>query len=315
MEGLTDYITESDWEDILTVTFVLIDDAWPTLPQGVSPRGKRGPAPEMSDSEVVTVALFIDTIFEGDEEKGLAFFRQYLLALFPTLLDDSRFNRRRRTLWPAMEALRCHFRDAWRATHPQEPAVASLRVIDSAPIPICTYTRGARCQSIPFEQRDEWFGVCPGKKTKFFGPRCHASVYLDQMIDSWCLAPGSYHDLRPVPSLLEGQRNLATIGDKAYISPDLDTQVWYVGEHLVLALRKANQKEQWPSGIQRILGKIRHRIETVFSVLTTSFSLDKLGSRSFSGMVARATTRILAYTLSFFLAEILTPHAISYQPC
>ena len=120
----------------------------------------------MSDSEVVTVALFIEFIFDGDEEKGLAFLRQYHPTLFPTLLDDSRFNRRRRDLWAAQGALRCHFRDAWRRTHPQDPDVAFLRVVDTAPIPICTYTRGSRCQSIPFEQRDEWFGVCTSKKIK-----------------------------------------------------------------------------------------------------------------------------------------------------
>jgi hypothetical protein len=244
MEGLTDYITKSDWEDIFTVTFVLVDDAWPTLPKEALPRRRRGPAPEMSDSEVVTIALFIDSIFDGDEEKGLAFIRQYHPTLFPTLLDGSRFNRRRRHLWAAMEALRCHFRDAWREAHPQEHDVAFLRVIDSTPIPICTYSRGSRCQSIPLDQRDEWFGVCTSKKTKFFGPRCHATVYLDQMIDSWCLAPGSYHDLRPVPALLEGQRSLAAIGDKAYISPDLDSEVWEDGEHLILPLRKVNQKVQ-----------------------------------------------------------------------
>jgi hypothetical protein len=311
MEGLTDYITKSDWEDILTVTFVLIDDAWPMLPPEALPCRQRGPAPEMSDSEVVTIALFTESIFDGDEEKGLAFLRQYHPSLFPTLLDDSRFNRRRRALWAAMEALRCHFRDAWREAHPQDPDEACLRVIDSAPIPICTYTRGSRCQSIPLEQRDEWFGVCTSKKTKFFGPRCHATVYTDQMIDSWCLAPGSYHDLRPVPALLEDQRNLSVIGDKAYISPDVDSQVWQDGEHLILALRKVNQKIQWPKGIQLILGKIRHRIETTFSVLTTVFNFDKLGSRSFSGMVARATTRVLAYTLSFFLAQILTPGVVA----
>jgi len=315
MEGLTDYITKSDWEDIFTVTFVLVDDAWPTLPMEALPRRRRGPAPEMSDSEVVTIALFIDSIFDGDEEKGLAFIRQYHPTLFPTLLDDSRFNRRRRDLWAAMEALRCHFRDAWREAHPQEHDIAFLRVIDSAPIPICTYSRGSRCQSIPLDQRDEWFGVCTSKKTKFFGPRCHATVYLDQMIDSWCLAPGSYHDLRPVPALLEGQRSLAAIGDKAYISPDLDSEVWEDGEHLIFPLRKVNQKVQWPKGIQAILGKIRHRIETAFSVLTTTFHLGNLGSRSFSGMVTRATTRVLAYTLSFFLAEILTPDVVTYQPC
>jgi hypothetical protein len=279
------------------------------------PRRQRGPAPEMSDSEVVTIALFVDSIFDGDEEKGLAFIRQYHPTLFPTLLDGSRFNRRRRDLWAAMEALRCHFRDAWREAHPQKHDVAFLRVIDSAPIPICTYSRGSRCQSIPLDQRDEWFGVCTSKKTKFFGPRCHATVYLDQMIDSWCLAPGSYHDLRPVPALLEGQRSLAAIGDKAYVSPDLDSAVWEDGEHLILPLRKVNQKVQWPKGIQAILSKTRHRIETVFSVLTTTFHLDNLGSRSFSGMVTRATTRVLAYTLSFFLAEILTPDVVTYQPC
>lgn len=311
MKGLTNYITESAWEDILTVTYILIDDAWPTLPAKILPERRRGPAPTMSDSEVTTVAIFIDSIFDGDEEKGLAFLRQYHPTLFPTLLDDSRFNRRRRDLWSAMETLRCYFRDAWRAAHPLDTDVERLRVIDSAPIPICTYPRGSRCRSIPFEYRDEWFGVCTSKKTKFFGPRCHATIELDQMIDSWCLAPGSYHDLRPVPVLLAGQRNLAVIGDKAYVSADLDDQVWEEGKHLNLSLRKANQKNQWPSGIQTILSKIRHRIETAFSVLTTSFNLDKLGSRSYSGMLARATTRVLAYTLSFFLAEILTPGIVA----
>lgn len=152
-----------------------------------------------------------------------------------------------------MEALRCHLRDAWREAHPQDLETAFLRIIDSAPIPICTYSRSSRCQSISLEQSDEYFGVCTSKKTRFFGPRCHGTVYLDQMIDSWCLAPGYYHDLRPVPD----------------------------------------------------------RIETALSVLTTSFSLDKLGSRTFPGMVAR----VLAYISSFFLAKILTPDVIAYQPC
>jgi hypothetical protein len=40
----------------------LVDDAWPTLPKEALPRRRRGPAPEMSDSEVVTIALFIDSI-------------------------------------------------------------------------------------------------------------------------------------------------------------------------------------------------------------------------------------------------------------
>jgi len=171
MEGLTDYVTKRDWEDILTAIFVLVDDAWETMPAEVLPRRRRGPAPMMSDSEVVTIAMFIAMIFDGDEEKGLAFFRQYHPSLFPTLLDASHFNGRRRALVQPMETLRCHFRDTWRGAHPLESETSHLRVVDSAPIPICTYTGGARRQSIPLEYRDEWFGVCTSKKIKFFGPR------------------------------------------------------------------------------------------------------------------------------------------------
>jgi hypothetical protein len=63
-----------------------------------------------------------------DEEKGLAFLREYHPTLFPALLDDSRFNRRCRDLLAVMEALRCHFRAAWREAHPQDSEVAFLRI-------------------------------------------------------------------------------------------------------------------------------------------------------------------------------------------
>jgi len=84
---------------------------------------------------VVTGAVCIDALFNSDEEKGLAFIRQYHLDMFPKLLEDSRFNRRRHALSTAIEALRCHFRDAWRQASPLADDATALRVIDSAPIP------------------------------------------------------------------------------------------------------------------------------------------------------------------------------------
>jgi hypothetical protein len=36
----------------------------------------------------------------------------------------------------------------------------------------------------------------------------------------------------------------------------------------LLPLRKDNQETQWPAEIRRILGRVRHRVETVFSTLT-----------------------------------------------
>lgn len=309
MKGLTNYITESAWSDILTVNFVLIDDSYQRIDLSLRPNRKYAPqgTPEFSDSEVITIALFAETVFHGDEDKSLHFIRQYHLDMFPNLLDNSRFNRRRHQLTQVMEAIRQQLRDLWRAAHPLAEEETHLRLVDSAPISICTYTRGSRCRSIPLDWRDEWFGVCTSKKSKFFGPRCHVTTTLDQMIDSWLLAPGSYDDRKPMAALLEARQGLGIIGDKGYVSQELAERLWKDGEHLILALKRDNQKAQWPPGIQKILGYLRHRVETVFSVLTTVFNFERPKSRSLSGLINRVTTKILAHTMSFFLAEILTP--------
>ena len=309
MKGLTEYITQETWVDILTVIYVLVDEYYQTINLNLKPCRKFAPQgkAEFSDSEVITLALFAEMSFAGDEEKTLHFIRQYHLALFPNLLDNSRFNRRRHQLADTMEAIRQKLRDCWRANHPLAEDVANLRLVDSAPISICTYTRGSRCQTVPLEWRDQWFGVCSSKKSRFFGPRCHLTVTLDQMIDTWLLAPGSCQDRKPMAALLEKQEGLTIIGDKGYVSKELEDQLWDDGKHLLLSLKRDNQKEQWPKGIQKILGSLRHRVETAFSVLNTVFNFERPKSRSMVGLIARTTTKILAHTISFFLAEFLTP--------
>ena len=309
MRGLTDYITRVAWSDILTVQYILIDDCYQQLEVDLLPQRKFTPfgEPDFSDSEVITIALLAEMVFSGAEDKTLHFMRQYHLDMFPNLLDDSRFNRRRHQLTEVMEAIREQLRDRWRLKHPLSAEEKDLRLVDSAPISICTYTRGSRCQSVPLEWRDEWFGVCTSKKTKFFGARCHLTTTLDQMVDSWLLAPGSYDDRKPMAALLENRTGLGIIADKGYVGADLADRLWEDGEHLLLALKKGNQKEQWPTGIQRILGYLRHRVETTFSVLGTVFNFERPKSRSLSGLIARTTTKILAHTLSFFLAEHFAP--------
>lgn len=309
MKGLTEYITQCDWGDVLTTLFVLIDDVHQELDKCYVPNRNHTPQgePEFSDSEVIAITLFGEMVFAGAEDKTLHFIRQYHLDMFPRLLSNNRFNRRKQALAATMEAIRCSLRDQWRKEHPLETDVAHLRLVDSAPISMCTYTRGSRCQSVALDWRDDWFGVCASKKTRFFGARCHITTTVDQMIDTWLLAPGSYEDRKPLVALLEGRQGLGVIGDKGYVSQDLEDRLWEVGEHLLLALKRQNQKAQWPADIQKVLGMLRHNIETTFSVLTTVFNFEKPGSRSMSGFIARTTAKILAHTVSFFLADALTP--------
>jgi hypothetical protein len=106
MTSLTDFITKEDWADIATIWFVLVDDAYLRLEKQFGKWRKRGPQPQFTDSEVITVSLLIDTFFDGHEEKGLSFIRQYQQHLFPKLLPNGQFNYRRRLLGPIIEQIR-----------------------------------------------------------------------------------------------------------------------------------------------------------------------------------------------------------------
>lgn len=294
MNGLTNYITDQPWEDTITAWYVLVDDAYQRI---LARRGRplrcSGPPPTFSDSEVITVALILETFFQGHEEVGYAFVRQYLRPMFPQLLDLDRFNARRRDLIGLIEAIRCDLRDQILDRSD------SIRLVDSAPVTLMTYTRGDQCQSVVGKAH---FGVVTSKKAKFFGWRLHVTATGDQLIDDWLVAPASVPDPQAMDALVSARRDLTLIGDKIYNDAALEERLWRKRRILLLPLRKVNQTDQWPPGVQATLGWLRHRVETVFSVLTIVFNVQRPGGRSLAGHLVRIATCILAHTLSFLVA-------------
>jgi len=293
MNGLTDYITRRPWIETITTWYVQVDEAYQRL---IAKRGGplrlSGPEPNFSDSEVITVSLVIETFFQGHEEVGYAFVAQYLADMFPKLLDLDRFNVRRRELIAVIEAIRRDWRD--QKIDRTDP----VRLVDSAPVSLMTYTRGSRCKSVMGSQ---FFGVVTSKKAKLFGLRLHASVTVEQLIDEWVLAPASIPDPQVLDELVLDCRELTLIGDKIYNDSELEERLWRKRRITLLPLRKDNQKKQWPQDIQRLLGRLRHRVETVFSTLTTTFNVQRPRGRSLAGHVVRIASCILAHTLSFFM--------------
>jgi hypothetical protein len=141
MEGLTDFITQYRWEDIFTLWFVVIDDAHQALLEYFGTWRKRGTPPEFSDAEVITVALIADTFFAGREDKTLSFIREYHQDMFPKLLSCGGFNRRRRALNMITEQIRRVIVKQWGLMDDENGEYVTERLTDSAPIPVCTYTR------------------------------------------------------------------------------------------------------------------------------------------------------------------------------
>lgn len=292
MLGLTDYISNHRWEDILLIWYVYIDDAYQTLVRTRGRLRRRGPEPLFSDSEVITVALAIQTFFAGREELGLWFLRQYHSDLFPHLVEASRFNRRRRQLSGVIEMVR---RQVTRLLiDPQD----RVRVLDSAPIPACTYTRSRDCQTV---SGPEYASVMSSKGAKLYGHRFYATSSLQQVIDRWMLAPAAPNEGKLTVAFFEDDGDLWVLADNGFHTP---TEIHWLAEArnvVLITARRRTDRQRWPAPFRRWLDRMRRRIETVFSVLTTVFSLETPGSRSLDGRLARLTTCVLAYNLSFLM--------------
>lgn len=312
MTGLTNYITQKKWSNIFLVWYVLVDDAWREVVSKLTrPVRSRGPEPLMSDSEVITVGLAIESMFGGDEELGLSFLRQYHPDLFPHLLENSRFNRRRRDLACFIEAVRQQITTSYQLISESD----RVRLVDSVPIPVCTYMRSSRCMTVAGK---EYCGVMVSRRAKLFGFRGYVTTTPEGVVDQWLLAPASFHDSKITPALLQDCANLWVLGDNAF--RDHSCAEWLKADHNITLLampRNSNLTvngsngyrtktgELWPSSVRYLFKRLRRRIESAFAVLSTVFHLEQPGSRSLTGLIARTSTRILAYNISFLASPLL----------
>jgi hypothetical protein len=295
MAAWTDFITDVDPEVWLTYWYVLVDDAYQALEQDYGGWRRRGPAPQFSDSEVITVSLYIDTIYAGHEALGLASLRQTLPGLFPKLLPNGQFNARRRQLGPIMEQIRQYLTRVWGLIPPDD----RMRNLDSAPIPVCTFNRSHENRSWV---GPEYYGVMASRRAKLYGLRLHATMTQDYVLDQWLLAPASCRDSKVMCATLEGAHDLLVYADNAFRDP-VEEQVLERARNIrVWAAPRSDARQPWPAAFAQLAARFRRRIETGFSVLSTVFHLEQPGARSPSGLVARIATRILAYTLSILTA-------------
>jgi hypothetical protein len=224
---------------------------------------------------VITVGLICDVFFSGNEALGLAFVRQYALPLFPHLLEDSRFNRRRRELGPLMEQIRRYW--TLPLIDPDDP----IRISDDAPIPVCTYMRGARCQTV---QGAPYCGVVPSKRAKLFGFRVYVSTTMDQLVEQWMLAPAAPHPNKVAEGFFEDTTDQIIFADNAFRDAALTFLLKQQRNITLYATPTSIEKHNWPKDIKRLFNRIRRRVETALSVLTTVFHLEQPNSRSLKGL-------------------------------
>jgi hypothetical protein len=276
-----------DLNTFITAVFCLADD-WL---QGQEPPRRRGPAPELSDSEVLTIEI-VGEVLGIDAEKGLyTYFRRHYGEWFPALkrVHRTTFTRQMANLW-AMK------RKLWRELLGRIGFDPEVSLIDSFPLPVCRFARAYRCRVLAQESA---FGYDEMSKQTFYGLRAHLHVAWPGVIVGVDLAPADVHELRLAEELLQETKGWA-LGDRDYWSPELTQRLEDEGLRL-LAPYKSKKREgaPWPQW----LTQKRRRIETVISQLVERYGAKKVWARDRWHLTSRWLRKILSHTMSFYLCQ------------
>lgn len=134
---------------------------------------RRGPKPELSDSEVLTMEI-VGEFLRIDTERGLySYFRRHYAEWFPALRQVHRsttFTRQMANLWVLKERL-------WRHLLKRISYAPQISLIDSFPVPTCRFARAYRCRLLAEESA---FGYDEMAKQTFYGLRAHLRGYAGQ---------------------------------------------------------------------------------------------------------------------------------------
>ncbi len=259
------------------------DPAWSRL-------RRRGPAPTLADSEVLTMEVVGAFLGLAQDAAIVRYFRHEHPAWFPALARVHRttFARQAANLWVVKEQV-------WQrllAAIAYDPAVSC---VDSIPTPVCRFGRAYGCSRFRGEAA---FGRDTGSKATFYGFRTHLRICLPGAIAAISLAPANVHDRDLVPELVDGAAG-QVIGDRNYWDPKLTAELAPAGIALRAPFKKRTGDPD-PAGSRR-LTQLRWRIETVAAQLVGRYHLKRLWARDAWHLTSRVLRKVLSHTLAVCL--------------
>ena len=280
---------------VLTTLFTIVDDVMKGSAVIQDALQRPGPAPRLTDSELVTIALYQELIGEPREDHFFRLHQASLLPFFPGLNERSRYNRRKRDLWSVILAVRISLQIVLDAHQFEEMAV-----VDSAPVPCVGYKRSKA--SSDFAGRAD-YGVCSSKAMKYFGCKFHSVVSLSGVIMGFVVTPASPYDNQVLVELLDSCSHHLTslLGDGAFNDAVLQSYLEQYRGLQLLAPTKVNQPAKRSQQAQRQLNRLRLICETVNAQLQEQLHLSKHYAKSTWGLVTRIAAKVTAHSLGMMV--------------
>ncbi len=163
------------------------------------------------------------------------------------------------------------------------------------PIEICRLPRAKRLKICKeHEETAPEHGYCASQKTYYYGYKLHGVCSYMGVITHFDISKANVADIHYLEDIKEHYSNCRILGDKAYISSELQLELFSVYNLKVETPKRTNQvdyqKQPWT------LRKVRKRIETIFSQLVDQFLIRKNYAKTFAGLATRILSKITAFT-------------------
>ena len=279
-----------DLDAFLTALYTVVDDLYRERLAGIMGR-RCGPAPALSDSEVLTLAICAEW-GPWDSERGFwRFARERLRHLFPRLVDQSEFNRRRRYLYPALAAIQRAVAERLGVHLERE------RLLDTKPVAVMVLKRHDD-RGLVFDGRAA-VGWCQTKRQYYYGFKLVLALTLDGVIARYDLVPANVDDRDAAAEVLEaGCRYWA---DKGFFGRECQ-QEWAESEGAaVWAEPPRSTLAAWPRAFAYLAHRVRQLIEVVNAQLQGQFAIERTLAKTLWGLVTRVQAKLTAHTLGVYL--------------
>ncbi|MGY4101727.1 IS982 family transposase [Nocardia sp. R16R-3T] len=283
-----------DLDTLATALYVRTDDLLKTSPELAPWRPRVGFEPELTDAELVTLAVIQALLGFTSERRWLRHARKHLGHLFGYLPQQSGYNKRLRKASPLIKSvIRLLAADTTLWTD-------DVWVIDSTPVECGRSTETVRRSDLA-----GWaeYGYCASHSRFFWGLRLHLVCTLGGLPVGFALAGAKADerqtllDILTVDPELAGHRPGQTlIGDKNYFGKEFETALADKGMRLLRPARKS-EPERPGAGLFKPLRQI---IESINQTFKGQLDLERHGERTPDGVVVRVLQRILAMTAAIW---------------
>lgn len=276
-------------EDFIIKTYILVEDFLKTFPA----LRKRGPSPQLTDAEVVTMEIVGEFLGHGSDKEIYDYFRTHWLSWFPKIGCRTAFTRQLANLWSIKMAFQ---KEMVQRLSPDN----DLYLFDGIPLPTCNPKRMSRSNHF---YGTGGFGYCAAKDKKYFGFKGHAVVNPQGLILNFTFAPANIDERDVLPELVTKYKGML-IADKGLIRPELTDLLASQDLNLQTPLRK-NMKDPRPKSVVYQMMNVRRLIETVFGQLTDRFNIQSIRAKDLWHLTAKIGRKLLAHTVAFFFAGSL----------